>query len=331
MKMTNKKFHITLVLSVLSIFFFSFSSRSQNFSSVSNSIYSIPRLSPLQESDFSKKSPATNVSVSTPFDEQLRKIMEKDEDAQAEADKWILEYRDLNRTNAVEDATLPVRILDLFSSVQIAYEEYLFSHGDSLEGQLAYASFLADIGKENDAVTVWLAQAKKYPENPVLWNNIANHYAQAEYPEKSFDYYEKAIQLAPMEPLYLSNLATVVYVFRDESMKHYQLSEQQVLRFAQSLYRKAYFLKKNFVLATQIAQTWYFIEPFRYDMAMTDWKKAYLLASDDAEREGVLLHFARVNVIARKFTEAEGYLENVKYPAHQQVVTELREEISRKK
>ena len=283
---------------------------------------------------FSAETPkaAENQTVKITIDPELQKIIDQDNEAQIEVDKWIKDYQALNRTNAVQDATLPLRIRERFDSVKSAYEDYLFTHSTNMEARLAYASFLTDIGQDNDAAREWLKLQKQHPDNPVLWNNLGNYFAQKGSAKDAFPYYEKAIELAPKEVLYLKNLANVVYIFRQEAMEYYSMNEQQTIRLAQAFYQKAKLLQPDdFVLATSLAQTWYYITPFNSKQARAAWEKAYEMASDDSERQGILLHYARVAILDERFDEALQWLDQVTYSQHQKLKQQLLENLEKRR
>jgi len=64
----------------------------------------------------------------------------------------------------------------------------------------------------------------------------------------------------------------------------------------------------NFPLASDIAQTYYGIKPTRTEDALVAWTNALKLASDQLEREGVYIHFARIKLHAGRFAEARAHL-----------------------
>lgn len=264
---------------------------------------------------------------------ELQKIIDKDNQAQAEVDKWIRDQMTLNKDSEIQmdDPTLPLRVRDHFSEIKQLYEDYLSTHPDSMQGRLAYASFLSDIGNENDATVQWNKLIEKHPQNPVLWNNLGNSFAQRSAPEKAFSYYEEAIRLAPKEPLYVKNLAAVVYLFRREAMDYYLLNELQAIQLAQTLYEKAALMDPDdFVLATQLAQTCYYTIPFDVAKARAWWQKAYELASDEPERQGVILHFARIAILNNQFDEAQKQLDLITYKDYLPLKERLRENLNQR-
>ena len=147
------------------------------------------------------------------------------------------------------------------------------------------------------------------PREPSVWNNLANYYGHNGPVTKAFDYYAQAIALNPKESVYYHNFGTTVFLFRKDAMEHYQINEQQVFDKALALYHEALkFAPDDFLLASDVAQTFYGIRPPRTDDALKAWTNAFSLARDDIERQGVHTHFARVKLHAGRFDEARLHL-----------------------
>ena len=94
-----------------------------------------------QTTGISVKVPANN----DPVEKELDQILEQDDDAQAEVDKWI---RD-NEAFAAKGAALPReemrrKILDRLAPVDQAYQDFLQKHPKNSRARVAYASFLGD-------------------------------------------------------------------------------------------------------------------------------------------------------------------------------------------
>jgi tetratricopeptide (TPR) repeat protein len=149
-------------------------------------------------------------------------------------------------------------------------------------------------------------------KDPAAYNNLANLYSHTGPVKKAFEYYAKATELNPQEPLYYQNLGDVVFLFRKDAMEFYSLTEQQVYDKALELYRKALKLDPhNFPLASDVAQTYYGIKPLRLEEALRAWTNTLALANDEIEREGVYLHFARLKLQADRFAEVHAHLDAV--------------------
>ena len=172
----------------------------------------------------------------------------------------------------------------------------------------------------------WDKAREADPKNPAGWNNLANYYGHNGPVTNSFRYYAKAIELDPTESTYYFNLATTVYLFRRDATNFYQITEEQVFEKAMALYRKALELDPgNFVLATDYAQSYYGFDPKptgdaeqdrkikekRFADGMAAWQQAFKRAGDDVERQGVLVHYARLQINADRFDEARKNLDAV--------------------
>jgi tetratricopeptide (TPR) repeat protein len=271
---------------------------------------------------------AVNVAqLNDPLEQEYLKLLAMDDAAQAEVDGWIKENNEFKQQGAgLESITLNARIEKRFAPVKKAYEEFLQRSPTHMRARLAYGSFLNDIHEEEAAQLQWEKAREGDPKNPAAWNNLANYYGHNGPVSNSFRYYAKAIELDPTESTYYFNLATTVYLFRRDATNFYKITEQQVFEKAMGLYRKALELDPdNFVLATDYAQSYYGFDPKltgdaeqdrkikqkHFDDAIAAWQQAFKLASDDVERQGVLVHYARLQINADRFEEARKNLEAV--------------------
>jgi tetratricopeptide (TPR) repeat protein len=245
-----------------------------------------------------------------PVERAYEKLLEEDDAAQQEADKWIRDARAFKAKGApFSDEALAEKIEQRFAPVRKAYQEFLQRYPEHVRARLAYGSFLYETLDEDQGVEQWEKARALDPKNPAAWNNLANHFGHRGPVKKAFEFYTKAIELDPEEPVYLQNLATTVYLFRKDAMEHYVIDEKAVFDKSLELYRKA--LKadpKNFPLATDYAQSYYGIKPLRTKDALEAWNYALKVANDDFEREGVYVHLARVEINSGLFAEARKHL-----------------------
>lgn len=271
---------------------------------------------PLAVSNLVQQQTGASVEIAdpnNPVEKEFQKVMAEDDAAQAEVDKWIRDNEEFTVKGAgMPKAELNRRIRVRFEPVRKSYEDFIARHPDHARARLAYASFLDDLHEE-DAVAAQLEKARELdPKNPAVWNNLANYNGHVGSIQKAFDYYARAIELNPNEPLYYQNYATTVYMFRKDAMEHFKITEDQVFDKALELYAKALKLDPdNFPLATDLAQTYYGIRPLRADDALKAWTNTLKIAHDEIEREGVYLHFARIKVAAGRFDEARLNLNSV--------------------
>jgi tetratricopeptide (TPR) repeat protein len=267
-----------------------------------------------------------------PVEAEFERLLERDDEAQAEVDVWIRENTAFAAEGGgVPDVELNIRILQRFSAVQTNYLEFLATHTNHARAHLAYASFLGDIGQSKESLRYMELARDLDPSNPAVWNNLANHHGHFGGVKKAFDYYAKAIELDPTEPVYYHNYGTTVFLFRKDVREHFGITEQEVFDKAMALYDQAIQLDpENFPLATDIAQSYYGIKPLRTNEAFAAWEYAMDIARDQIERDGVHIHFARLNREIGNFAEARRHLSvvtNAMYDAlKQRVATSIDEE-----
>jgi tetratricopeptide (TPR) repeat protein len=245
-----------------------------------------------------------------PVEREFQALLELDDAAQAEVDDWILENNELRATGQeTPDAELNARILRRLDEVRTNYVGFIERNTNHARAYLAYASFLHDIGREPESLP-WLEKAREIdPQNPAAWNNLANYYGHYGGVTNSFVYYAKAIELNPNEPVYYQNFATTVFLFRKDAREHYGITEQEVFDKALDLYAQALRLNPgNFLLAEDLAQSFYGIKPLRTNEAFAAWNYALSIAGDPLEREGVHVHLARLNREIGKYDQARDHL-----------------------
>ncbi len=241
-----------------------------------------------------------------PIEKEYLNLLAEDDAAQSEVDEWILESR--TSTNA-PSATLNLRIDQRFASVKKNYTEFLRRNPSHVRAHLAYGSFLQEIREEEEGVKHWEKARELDPKNPAAWNNLANYYGHRSPVKKSFEYYAKAIELNPNEPVYHWNFATTVYLFRKDAMEFYQINETQVFDKALALYRAAMKLAPNdFILATDYAQSYYGTKPPRYKDGLAAWTDVLKIARDEIERDGVRIHLGRIHWKLSEFDAARKQL-----------------------
>ena len=256
---------------------------------------------------------STNNAATDAIEKEIQAIMDEDDTAQEEVDKWIKENQAFAEKGAgVSDAELNRRIRARFEPIRTRYEDFVHRYPDNAKARVAYGSFLNDLHDEEGAVTQWEKGRELNPNDPAVWNNLANFYGHDGEVKKAFAFYAKAIELNPIEPIYYQNFGTTVYLFRKDAKEYYGITEQEVFNKALELYAKALrYDPTNFPLASDVAQTYYGIRPFRADEALRAWTNTLAIAHDEIEREGVYVHLARCKLIVERFDEARRHINAV--------------------
>lgn len=279
--------------------------------------------------DRSPASPKFSTSTADPVEADFQRVMAMDDAAHDEIDKWIKDNGAFARKGAgLTEAVLSLKIEQRLEPVKKAYEDFLQRHPKHARGQLAFGSFLNDLGEEVEARKRWEKALELDPSNPAAYNNLANSYGQTGPVAKAFELYAKAIEMNPRQAIYYHNLASVIVLHRKDAAEHYRISEQQVLRHALELYRLAQkFDPGSFQLATDLAQVFYGLQPPDHEAAIAAWSAALPLARNGQEREATHLHLARVKAAAGKLTEARRHLDLVTDPALAGVKSRLTREL----
>jgi tetratricopeptide (TPR) repeat protein len=277
----------------------------------------------------------TGISVSIldpndPLEKEFKKLEDDDDAAQAEVDRWIQENAAFAAKGAgVPNAELNRRIMKRFEPVRAGYEDFIKRNPKHARARVAYASFLHDMHDEEGEKAQLDKALELDPNDPAVWNNLANYYGHRGPVTQAFAYYEKAIALNSREPVYLQNFATTVYLFRKDATMYYDITEQQVFDKALDLYVKAFKLDPtNFPLATDLAQSYYGIKPVRTDDALRAWTNALAVANDEIERQGVYIHLARFKLNAGRFAEAHAHLDSVTNTNYAELKARLRRNLA---
>ena len=278
------------------------------------------------------RAPAVATNAVSAEEKELNGIMEKDDATLDEIDQWIrVNNARVSQGSAEAPEELNKRIHARLDAIRKNYDDFLHRHPRNADGHLAYGTFLNDIGDEELAVAEFEAAKKYDPANPAAWNNLANYYGEHGPTTNAFVYYGKAITLDSNEPVYYRNLATLVFLFRKDASEFYGIDETHVFDKSLALYQKAIQLDPtNFDLATDYADSYYGIKPLRTNDALASWTNALKIASSEVEREGVLIHLARVKLVAGRYAEVQGHLDGVTNIIYEKLKSRLQRNLDAK-
>lgn len=261
-----------------------------------------------------------------PADAAYRQVLLADEFALEQIDRLLASNDAFERQGAgLSDAIVKTKIRTLTDPVREKYNAFLKQYPKHVKGRLAYASFLGQFGLTDEAKPHLEEALRLAPNDPVALNNAANYYGANGPPQKAFELLQKAIALKPKEATYRRNLAGVMLMHRPEAKAYLAAStDQELFQRVAQLYRQALKLKPDdFLLATDFAQTHYQLIPFPYTDAVAAWETAFKLAPSRIEKEGVMIHLARIHIRAKKFPEARRNLNGISLPVFLETKSKL--------
>lgn len=253
----------------------------------------------------------------SPVTDEFRELLQSDETALQQVDQLIANNEAFTKQGAgLPESTMIVKIRSLADPVMAAYESFLARHPQHVRGHLAFASFLSEFGVTVRARSHLDKALALAPDDPVTLNNVANYHGEHGPPEKAFELLERAMRLKPEESTYYRNTAGIILLHRKEAQQHFRLADEPaVFRYVLDLYQKAHTRKPDdFLLASDLAQTHYQLDPFPYKDAVAAWEKAFALAPSRIEKEGVMIHLARIHTQAANYDEARRNLNSITVP-----------------
>ena len=252
-------------------------------------------------------------------DPQYSALLEIDDAAWKKAERLILEAEAFSEAGSeLLKENLKTRLETLFDEVDQTYRVFLTKYPERVKARIAYASFLKDIQKIAAAEMQLKRAGKTHPENPVVYNNLADLYAREGQQKKAFDLYLKAHELKQTEPLYLRNLANLTAVFPNDAAEHFKISDEEVKLRCRTWFQKAIALNpKDFGLISLSAKSHESFTPYDTKTAMADWSRAKKIATTDHQRQAVTLHQAKIRIHEHRMKEALDLLNQVTLRVHQ--------------
>lgn len=254
--------------------------------------------------------------TNTIAERELAKILASEEAVRAEVDAWVEAQR---RNQPGKDSPSPEldrKVKVRFEQLRRDYASLIDRYPSNAPALLAYGNFLNDRGDEADAEAEWEKALAADPKSAEARHNLACRFVETGRIQKAFEFFEKALELNPAEPVFYYNFANALYLLRTQGTTHYKLSEQEIYAKVLNLYSNSMRLDPtNLAYATDLAQTYYAMRPFRAEDALRAWNNALARAQTPLEREEAFVHLARVKMLVGNLDEARAQLSIVTNPA----------------
>jgi tetratricopeptide (TPR) repeat protein len=181
----------------------------------------------------------------------------------------------------------------------------------------ANGEFLLGVDDREGALREWLAAEKLEPKDVAVLNHLAGLYLATGDVRQSFDYYLRASEAEPADPLAHFNVANVACVFRHELGK----TEAEALDLALQHFAEAHRLApKSAEFARAYAETFYLVPNPDWGTALKVWKRHLGLVT---EKNFSLLNLARVHMKLSQPDEARACLQQVQGTDNQRLKARL--------
>jgi len=248
--------------------------------------------------------------------EELQRVATADDDTQKLTARWIAQYERSDQKSEPAREELRRLIDAREKEVETAYRDFVRRHPRDSAGHLLLGNFLSDRGDLNGAKREWDTSLELDPKNADCLNNLAGCCEESGQAENAFRLYEKAINLNPNEGNYYHNFANSLYVFNKKAQEYYHLSERAVTFKMLNLYSRAAAAKPDsFEFALDAGKAYYSIHPLPVERALAVWTNSLHSARTEEEREEMMIHMARLTMIAGRLEEAEAELASLTNPA----------------
>lgn len=270
---------------------------------------------------------------------QLKKILNADNTALREIMGWIETDKETLRTSPAARDQLASRIRIRLHQVREQYEDFIKEHPGHARARVAYGSFLTNIDDRKAARTQWQLALKTDPDNAAALNNIATHIGNIALRNEitdqlptAFRSIQQAMALAPKQPLYRHNFATLLNTFPKQAKAHFKLTSKQLTqRTLRELKTTMALAPEDFEIAADYAETHLDLKPLPRDRALNAWRHALKLAQLPEEKDWTHLQTAVVHLQTGHWNEADASLNRVRKGSHATLIGRIREALAIKR
>jgi tetratricopeptide (TPR) repeat protein len=192
------------------------------------------------------------------------------------------------------------------------YDTFLRVYPAFAPGYVTYGLLLGKVGMRRESAAILLKANQLDSEIPIVKNQLGNYLAEEGEPLEAVNYFLAAIQLAPDEPLYHYQLATLLTEARDDFLKSGQWTRAQLDHAMHEAFKRAADLAPaNFAFAYRYAESFYDVAEPDWDEALRAWSALEDRAAPGLEKETIRLHAANILIKQQKFDHARLLLATV--------------------
>ncbi|MCC5842159.1 MAG: hypothetical protein JJT96_18735 [Opitutales bacterium] len=193
-----------------------------------------------------------------------------------------------------------------FEQIVREYESIVADNPDEVEPLLLYGKFLAWFGDREGAHTQFLRAQQIAPRTAVVQQQLGAYYAEEGDFHRALAFYLRAVELAPHEPAYHTDLGELLYVFSpgfiaDELFTPELIDEMMLEAFT----RAAELSGNDLIPQFRLGQAFYDVDSPPWPRALVHWERLYQKDLSPTQRDAVRLHRARALLALERYDEAE--------------------------
>jgi tetratricopeptide (TPR) repeat protein len=196
--------------------------------------------------------------------------------------------------------------------VEADYKHFIATHPTHAPAVAAYASFLYDQRRQDEAVKLWERAIEIDPTFARAYNDLATHYGHYGHAADALRYHQKAYELDPSDPIFHFNWATTCILFRPDARQVYGWTDDEIFRHSLDEFRRARDLApSDYQYATGYAESFILWPKADWNEALDAWQYCLKVAPSELERQRVCSNIARVYVKLGRMDDAQAWLNKV--------------------
>lgn len=198
------------------------------------------------------------------------------------------------------------------------YERLLRDNPKFALAHAAYGGLLGKVGMRKEAVSMLLRANLLDSDMPYVKNQLGGYLAEEGKPLEAAPYFLAAIKLAPNEPIYHYQLATLLVEARDDFLRSGEWTRATLDEAMLNGFRRAAELApERFEFGYRHAESFYDLAKPDWDAALRAWAALEEKAQTAIERQTMRLHAANVLIKQGKPDHARTLIGTVDEPALQ--------------
>ena len=198
------------------------------------------------------------------------------------------------------------------------YERLLRDNPKFALAAAAYGGLLGKVGMRKEAAAMLLKANQLDSDIPYVKNQLGGYLAEEGKPLEAAPYFLAAIKLAPNEPIYHYQLATLLVEARDDFLRSGEWTRAALDQaMANGFKRAAELAPERFEFAYRYAESFYDLAQPDWDAALKAWAALEDKAQTPVERQTMRLHAANVLIKQGKPDHARTLMATVDEPSLQ--------------